>query len=338
MSYGFSPGGGAASGTIPDVDSRSSLLLTGSTVIHRVKRVQHFLRSVPDGYVITEHLPASYAKKGKVLIAQGMSDIDTLVGRSAPYNSDNPTRAMFATGSGATVYDGWYKWYYAKNQDGSSYKQEAYGAPTGAKSWFLVGDDRGFYFATESHVGTGRTLYLCTDFKSYRANDAFNTLLVATDLWIPANANLGDWNGPASDYYSTATRTIDSSGKVTMVPHTQIGDNCKMFFSSLGTRTDSSTIISGYATSVPFPNGPDYGLILHPVYLHEATTNHLRGVMPGYYFIHNNNPTMQHLTIIDGVVNYAGKQFLICHARAAENAWTGPSQARVAFDITGPWW
>jgi len=56
-SYGLSTGGGTTSRTNPDVGSRSSPLLTGSKVIHRVKRFQHFLRPVPYDCVITEHLP-----------------------------------------------------------------------------------------------------------------------------------------------------------------------------------------------------------------------------------------------------------------------------------------
>lgn len=280
---------------------------------------------------------ASYAKRGKIVMCEGMSDIDTPVGKQAPFNSDYPTRSYITTGSGGSVVDGWFKWYYAANNDGGSNKFENYGAPSGIKSWALVGDDRGFYFTMESSSGT-RTLYMFTDFKSYRASDAYNTLLVADDAYISADTVRAEWNSPATDYGTASTRTIDSRGKLTMAAHTQMGYPVNMFFTTLGTRTDSVSIVSGYSTGIPWPNGPDYAMIMHPVYLHEATTNHMRGMMPGFNFILNNSPTIPNLTIVDGVGDYAGKKFLILAARAWENSWNNANQARVAFDITGPWW
>ena len=70
-----------------------------------------FLRvddSLPTGYTTT------WAKFGRVTIAEGMSDIDTFVGGRAPWEPAAPTRNEVPSGSGTTMYTGWFKWYYAR--------------------------------------------------------------------------------------------------------------------------------------------------------------------------------------------------------------------------------
>lgn len=280
---------------------------------------------------------ASYAKKGKVTLCEGMSDIDTFVGKQAPYNSDFPTRNHLATGSGTTVIDGWHKWYYALRTDSYTYVTEAMGAPGGSKSWVVVGDDRGFYFFVEWHAGQGRVMYAFTDFKSYRAGDAYNTILVATDAYMTANNQFAYVQGSTADWNTYSTRTHNSTGKLALAAHTQVGVPAGLFFTSLATNPSGASVATGYATGVPWPNGPDYGLLFHPVYLQEASGNHLRGQMPGMLWIHNNWPAVSHLEILDGVGGYAGRKFLIVAAHYYEST-TSMNRCRVAFDITGPWW
>ena len=96
---------------------------------------RHFLRvddSLPSGYT------SSWAKFGRVTIAEGMSDIDTFVGAQAPFTPAAPTRNEVPTGSGTTMYVGWFKWYYARN----SYNENSGDNGNWARSWVLVGDDR----------------------------------------------------------------------------------------------------------------------------------------------------------------------------------------------------
>lgn len=283
---------------------------------------------------------ASYAKKGKVTLAQGMSDIDTVVGKQAPYDAAQPTKNHVASGSGTTVIDGWFKWYYARNCGLGSYSEsESSGAPSGAKRWLVVGDDRGFYLFVEWAAGLGLVMYSFTDFISYRVGDAYNSLLVASDAAVAANnastyINVG---GTMADVLTYSTRTASPTGKVALASHLQVGPPKAMYFTSLATNPASTTTISGYSVGVPWPNGPDYGLLLHPVYLQEDQTNHLRGRMPGMLWVHNVNPSLQHLDIIDGVAGYAGRRFLIA-AAAAYGDTVPMNSARIAFDITGPWW
>jgi hypothetical protein len=84
---------------------------------------------------------------------------------------------------------------------------------------------------------------------------------------------------------------------------------------------------------VPWPNGPDYGLILHPVYLRHESPGHLRGKMPGIFWVHNDQP-LSDLAVVSGVLGYAGRKFLM----VCSGVDSSGQVARYAFDITGPWW
>jgi hypothetical protein len=91
--------------------------------------------------------------------------------------------------------------------------------------------------------------------------------------------------------------------------------------------------ISNRSGFIPFPNGPDYSLILHPIYLRETSVGgHLRGVLPGMFWIHQNQP-YGHLSMIDNIIGYEGKKFLIVTMDYSSEGNT----SGFAYDITGPW-
>jgi len=274
----------------------------------------------------------TYAKKAKVTMAQGMSDIDTFVGARAPFDPDNPSKNEVASGSGNTVVDGWYKWYYARagNNENDQYSPAAYNRP-----WTLVGDDRGFYLFNEGVDSGGLGGKCFTDFESYRSADGFNTLLSAQVVYMPANAHPSDVNGEgfySSDWTSRFPRTLDGTGKILMRSFLQIGNNVSASFTSLNTNNGQTT--SGYSTGISWPNGPDYSMILHPTLLHE--TSHLRGKMPGMFWVHNDSPSFNHLDTISSVSGYPGRTFLLL--KVAHGVGSANYTAMLAFDITGPWW
>lgn len=295
----------------------------------RVYRSKNVLSNRPYLRVDNSLDPAyttTYAKKAKVLVAENMSDVDTVVGAQAPFDPTKPTQNTIGTGSGTTAVDGWYKWYYSRFDNNNA---DSSGGTGGNKGWVLVGDDRGFYLFNEWQVAVyGRAGYFFTDFASFRQGDAYNTLLTATEWYAAANTSPG-YNGV--DYNSYCNRSLDFTGKVLMRDHLQVGNYIRAGF--LGLNTNNAQQITGYSTAVPWPNGPDYGLILHPVYLRHETPGHLRGKMPGIFWVHNDSP-MADLNIVSGVTGYPGRKFLIVTSgySSASNA------ARYAFDITGPWW
>lgn len=274
----------------------------------------------------------TYAKFAKVTMAEGMSDIDTFVGARAPYDPLAPTKNEVGTGSGTTAYSGWYKWYYAKAATNTA---DTSAPATANRGWCLIGDDRGFYLFVESLDGGGLGGKCFTDFASFRANDGYASILCAQAAYVQANAAPTTIDSGAyitSDLGSRFPRTLDTTGKVLMRPYLQVGANVNVSFTSLN--TNNAQIVSGYSTGVLWPNGPDYGLILSPVLLKEGS--HLRGQMPGMFFVHNDSPGLDHLEQITGVTGYPGRTFAI--VKAAHGSAGTPLTAFMAFDITGPWW
>lgn len=282
---------------------------------------RHFLRvddSLPTGYTTT------WAKFGRVTIAEGMSDIDTFVGGRAPWDPAAPTKNEVPSGSGTSMYSGWFKWYYARN----SYNENSGDNGAWSRSWVLIGDDRGFFLSNSSGwYGDWRILHAFTDFDSYKAGDNYASYLIASERYQQVSYTGGSY--PYHDAYSANSQ--DTTGKIAIRNYTQIGDNARLGMLSLN--DGNAQNISGRSGNIPFPNGPDYGLILHPIYLREtAVGGHLRGTLPGIYWIHQNQP-YAHLSLIDNVIGYEGRKFLFVTINYSSEGNT----CGFAYDITGPW-
>lgn len=283
---------------------------------------RHYLRvddSLPTGYTTT------WAKFARVTIAEGMSDIDTFVGGRAPYDPAAPTKNEIPSGSGTTQYAGWFKWYYARQ----SYAESSGDNSNWSRSWILIGDDRGFFLSNSSgYGGDWRILHAFTDFDSYKASDNYASYLIASERYQQVGYTGGSY--PYNDAYSAYSQ--NTTGKICIRNYTQIGEPTKLGMLSLNDGNASN--ISGRSSNIPFPNGPDYGLILHPIYLRETDSGgHLRGVLPGIYWIHQNQP-YSHLTLIDNVIGYEGRKFLI----VTISSYGGEGNTcSFAYDITGPW-
>lgn len=273
----------------------------------------------------------AWAKKAKVGMAQGMSDIDTVVGAQAPFAPLNPNQNWQTTGDtdSGNVVDGWYKWYYARN--GYPYSEvDRNTPPEYNRPWVLVGDDRGFYLFNEHsniHQANGRSGYCFTDFDSYRQGDPYNTLLAATESFTTAGDGF-DWGSGSRNHFN---RSLDFTGKILMRDHTLLGGNQRVGLTSLN--TNNGQTISGRATGIPFPNPVDYSLILHPTYLIQESGKGLRGKLPGLMWVHNDYP-MQDLDIVENVVGYSGRKFIMIKM----NFYSEGANSTMAVDITGPWW
>lgn len=283
---------------------------------------RHYLRvddSLPDGYT------TSWAKFGRVTIAEDMADIDTFVGARAPYDASNPTRNEVPSGSGTSIYTGWFKWYFARS---TAYENNG-DSGAGARSWVLVGDDRGFFLTNSSGAGGDkRVLHAFTDFDSFKPGDNFASYLIASENYSPAGS------GNYLSYPEQQARSAyaqDSTGKLCMRDYTQIGGNCRLGMLSLNDGNNQN--VSGRSGAIPWPNGPDYGLIIHPIYLRESSVGgHLRGTLPGMFWVHQNQP-YGHLQLIDHVIGYEDRKFLyVTMDYESEGNTSG-----FMFDITGPW-
>jgi hypothetical protein len=277
----------------------------------------------------------TYAKMAKVTMAENMTGIDTFgVGGRAPYDPSLPTKNETATGTGTAVMNGWFKWYQQRFYNGGD-SSVADPTPATARQWVIIGDDRGFYFfiapSTPGATGsTGMMGYCFMDFPSYKPADGFNTLLCASDRG--AIAAITTWTADVGMRFG-AQQVYD--GKALMRDYTGVGEYVRAGFFSLNS-TVTQMVGSGSAALVPFPNGPDFSLVLYPTYLREEGGNIRGGPMPGMYHI----PQLvwsvyPNLCVLDTVTGYPGKKFMLI--ATANLGGYSEGKERIAFDIVGPW-
>ena len=267
----------------------------------------------------------TYAKYAKVTMAENMTGIDTFVGARAPYDPALPTVNEVGTGSGSAAVNGWMRWYQARNIGSSS---DASDGGAGARAWVVVGDDRGFYLHLSHGVGltAGMAGYAFNDFASFKSGDPFNTILCASEVKA---AQAASGNPPHPDSNNYFAYTGEYTGKYLMRDWSGLGNPIRCSFLSLNYGNNQQ--VSGYTGNVPFPNGPDYSLILHPVYIREESRGDLRGIMPGYFHTPQMLP-YSHLSIVENVIGYPGRKFLM-----VEGAYGSSLRSRYFYDITGPW-
>lgn len=263
--------------------------------------------------------PSTAAKYAKVTLCENMSTIDTIVGGRAPYDPLNPTRNETPSGSGATMFNGWGKWIYAR-----LFGDYLSVPDTGNRNWAIVGDDRGFYLHNwfqNAGDNQGRTLYAFGDFNSLSSTDAFDSMLMCHSTY--ENVSGG---GDAYPGYGNGPYTGNDTGKFLMQPWNQIGGAQRFANYALS----FGATISGNGANVEFPNGPNYGLILTPMYMMETGKN-VRGSLPGLYFCPQ-SVLMNDLTVVDNVTGLPGRKFLKVNVSSGSD-----NNACVFYDITGPW-
>lgn len=87
----------------------------------------------------------SYAKYAKVGVLDSCSSIDDVSGMQIPHDPDLPAKNWVGVGSSTTAYNGWAKWYYARNSNAYSGSADSASPTNGNRKWMIVGDNKGFY-------------------------------------------------------------------------------------------------------------------------------------------------------------------------------------------------
>jgi hypothetical protein len=277
----------------------------------------------------------TYAKWAKVTVAENMTSVDTFAGKRAPYDPTNPTKNEVAAGSGVNVINGWYKWYHSYTAANSL----ASTADTNSqvKEWLIIGDDIGFYLSLEyspKASGYGRCMYAFNELKSYKAGDAYKTLLVASEKYATAGAAQMSFVQEASEFFLQNSFV----GKVLMTDNSQLGNPVRVCTQS-NSYGQNPSAPSGTAAFVPFPNPANSGLLVTPVIIREevsgsaANVGSVRGELPGVYYIPQVRPYGD-LTAFDNMNAFPGRRVLLVDGGYNNNPVT---PARVAIDATGPW-
>jgi len=199
---------------------------------------------------------------------------------------------------------------------------------TEARSWFIVGDSRfcyvGIHSITTSATAYGAEWFGFGEFKSKKTADPFNFAVTgnyATDE-ISGGSSSCSLAGTSNTYYGWLARS-----------HTGLGGSV-----ALTTQTWPSQYgASGANTTLPYPNGPDYGLYLCRANIFEKSPVCYRGDWPGIYFIPQDVtmricPDVKTPYLDTAVPGFDNKVvgFFPC-------VYTSTTWSVVAFDLTGPW-
>ena len=273
---------------------------------------------------------STYALLSKVTVAENMTDIDTFQGVRAPYDPSFPTKNETVRGTEDAAINGWYKWYQAISGVGSTLVTNP-SSGSWPTEWMIFGDDRGFLFFNHyfknNQYSFGRSVYGFGDFESFKQGDGYNYFLLASESYQAANNSVhpaqGNEFGISHNY----------TGKVLPRDYTGVGNNCRFALFSLNFSSTGSIVVSGLTSSMPFPNGPDFGFWLTPMYMKEETRGDIRGIMPGVYFLPQNQPYSDK-AVVENVPQYPGRKFMLLDVAYAT---VSTPVSRVAVDMIGPW-
>lgn len=269
---------------------------------------------------------ASYAKFGKVTIADAMSDVDTFTGSQAPYEPTDPTRNHIGTGSGSSAYNGWARWYYAKVRA----ENDTYTPAAGNRKWVLIGDDKGFYLSLgrDPSKPDDRSIYAFGDFASLDGSDAYNCILQSALFYGVASDN--------SNRYTESYNELFSDGKsdaIALKPASGVGGFVYLGGRTLGFSTDVKT--SGYAVAPQIPSPSPSGTSLYAAtYLVEtasqssSTVTDIRGQLRGAYWCLSRQPYSDMQIVFVG-----GQGYMTINYYHTNSGTTG----QVLFKITGAW-
>ena len=170
----------------------STTALGGGRAAYRSK--DESLPNRPFLRVVDERIAAynnNYAKYAKVGIVENMTAIDAMSGVQAPYIASEATRNWNPTGSGATIKNGWAKWYYFAFGENYSDSTNLPDYSTTVSPWLVIGTDAGFYIlngvSNDAGIAAGeRQRAYCYGFGAFEPiadDDLFIHYLLATNIW-----------------------------------------------------------------------------------------------------------------------------------------------------------
>ena len=220
---------------------------------------------------------ATYAKYAKVGIVEDMTDIDTMLGVQAPYDSANPNKNWVGTGSGTSAYNGWAKWHYASYATATLNPTDSSTPTAGNRSWILIGNKDYFYILpTVVTADTQALTYGFGSFKSLLNADTANTFLSSTYHYTTTGGAYpkGGYTGICGTFSNQKT-LLQRSYSLAALPQ-------ESTHISLG-KTETASGYSNYIGAFNLTNVAPFA----PVFLNETV---LRGEIPGFYWLFQAKP------------------------------------------------
>lgn len=230
---------------------------------------------------------ATYAKYAKVGIVEDMTDIDTMLGVQAPYDSANPNKNWVGTGSGTTAINGWAKWYYSMFNAASGNNVENSTPAAGNRQWILVGSGDYFYFFPTTAVSSTDALtYGFGNFKTLLNTDGSNNFLSATYNYASVS----------SSYFRSTYTALSGNQSTQKLLLQRAYNQSSAYKESSNISLGAGSYYSGLANYIG-----QYSLTnicpLLPVFINESV---LRGEIPNFYHIFQQKPYANKTVIENG--------------------------------------
>jgi hypothetical protein len=202
-------------------------------------------------------------------------------------------------------------------------------ADSTARAWTIVADDTVFYLFAETGDQTNPFAtfpFVFGDIFSYKASDANRCIIIGRNA---ANISSGNseplaallnttagLSGTIIGHYMAATWT-GVGGSIIVGKHVdqyKLGGNINAAGTGISGATAfvngvsySAAIGRAITPNLPYPNGPDGGLYLSPIWIHH--TGCLRGYLKGLWSPLHDRP-LNHNDTYSGTGNLSGKSFL----------------------------
>lgn len=196
-----------------------------------------------------------------------------------------------------------------------------------ARPWYCVADATCFYLFVDTGDYTGpnySTTFMFGDIFSYKSGDLYNTMIIGRSTENSASGT-ADTLGLTSYVVGTTPLAYTAAGHYIDRSWTGVGGSIlsgKMSSPLAGVSATSSypyhvlgggTNGSNYGGSLPYPNGPDGGLELAPIYV--INSGNVRGYLKGLWAPCHNQP-LGHTDTVTGTGNMAGKSFMALNVNA----------------------
>ena len=222
---------------------------------------------------------ATYAKYAKVGIVEDMTDIDTMLGVQAPYDSANIDKNWVGTGSGTSVINGWAKWYYATANPVANSSDTSVPS-TENRDYIVVGTRDFFYILPSSNNLAGFNFsYGFGSFQSLLNVDTANIFLSAS--FYHAAASTAQYRGT----YGGLNTNQASSNRVLLFKPYNMASNytiAKPF--SLAFSSATAAMSSGSSDLIATPTLTNT-IPLFPVFLIEDTSLVIRSKLNHIFWL-----------------------------------------------------
>lgn len=134
---------------------------------------------------------STYAKYAKVGVLRTMSSIDDLTGEQIPFDSSAPSKNWTGSGSGTSAYNGWARWYYARNSTPYNGSADSAAPQEGSRPWMIVGDENAFYLITTTTTTTPlKILYGFGVYENYLETSVIPYFLASTLMYATVGTSI----------------------------------------------------------------------------------------------------------------------------------------------------